>query len=62
MYILGITNGETSSACLLNDQNLIAAASEERFSRKKLDNSFPNKSIDYVLLEGKINLSQVPIS
>lgn len=59
MYILGITNGETSSACLLNDQNLIAAASEERFSRKKLDNSFPNKSIDYVLLEGKINLSQV---
>lgn len=59
MYILGITNGETSSACLLHNQNLIAAVSEERFSRKKLDNSFPHKSINYVLKEGKINLSSV---
>ena len=59
MYILGITNGETSSACLLVNQKLVAAASEERFSRIKLDNSFPLKSINYVLKEGKISLSKV---
>tara|TARA_S200000501_G_scaffold350227_1_gene367038 strand:- start:5520 stop:7193 length:1674 start_codon:yes stop_codon:yes gene_type:complete len=49
MITLGICNDETASACLFENGNLIAAASEERFSRKKLDNSFPFKSIEYVL-------------
>ena len=47
--ILGICNDETSSVCLLENGILKAAVSEERFSRKKLDNSFPTMSIDYVL-------------
>ena len=55
MYILGVTNGETASACLVYNGKLIAAASEERFTRKKLDNSWPNNAIKYVLEEGKIN-------
>ena len=55
MYILGVTNGETASACLIYNGKLIAAASEERFTRKKLDNSWPNNAIKYVLEEGKIN-------
>lgn len=49
MNILGISNGETSSAVLLVDGKFIAAASEERFSRKKMDESFPLKSIEFVL-------------
>jgi predicted NodU family carbamoyl transferase len=38
---LGICNDEISSACLFKDGELVSAASEERFSRKKLDSSFP---------------------
>ena len=41
MYILGICNDETASACLLKNGEIIAAASEERFTRVKQDNSFP---------------------
>jgi carbamoyltransferase len=59
MFILGITNGETAGASLIKNRNIIAAASEERFSRIKLDNSWPENSISYVLKEAKINLSQV---
>jgi len=49
LYTIGICNDETSSACLFLDGKLIAAVSEERFTRKKMDNSFPFKSIDYLL-------------
>ena len=45
IYTLGICNDETSSACLFINGSLISAVSEERFSRKKYDNAFPNKSI-----------------
>jgi carbamoyltransferase len=59
MIILGICNDETASACLFKDGRLIAASSEERFSRKKMDNSFPSHSIKYVLQEANIPLSEV---
>lgn len=59
MYILGVTNGDTSGACLLYNDKLIAAASEERFSRKKLDNSWPNKAIKYVMNEGNVDFSKL---
>jgi carbamoyltransferase len=49
MYLLGITNGETASACLVRNGKLISAVSEERFTRIKMDSSWPSKSIDYVL-------------
>ena len=57
--ILGIANDETASACLVQDGNLIAAASEERFSRIKMDNSWPSQSITYCLQEGGIDLKEV---
>ena len=59
IYTLGICNDETASACLFIDGLLISAVSEERFSRKKYDNSFPIKSITYLLNENNIKLSRV---
>lgn len=59
IYTLGICNDETASACLYLDGNLISAASEERFSRKKYDSSFPIKSINFLLKENSIKLSRI---
>lgn len=61
MIILGISNGETSSSVLFKDGKFIAAASEERFSRKKMDESFPVKSIEYVLNEAGIKKRDVDV-
>ena len=51
-----------SSACLLIDGKLIAAAEEERFKRIKHWAGFPKDSIDYCLKEGGLNLSSIPWS
>ena len=60
MYILGINayHGD-SSACLLEDGKLVAAAEEERFRRLKHWAGFPKYAIRYCLNEANINLSQV---
>ena len=58
-YTLGLCNAETSSACLFINNSLVSAVSEERFTRKKYDNSFPQKSINYVLKENKIKLNRI---
>ncbi len=56
MYILGISAlYHDSAACLLNNGEIIAAAQEERFSRKKHDASFPHKAIKYCLEIGQIS-------
>ncbi|MFV0249376.1 MAG: carbamoyltransferase C-terminal domain-containing protein [Tenacibaculum sp.] len=57
--ILGITNNDDSSACLLVNGKIISAVQEERFSRIKLDNRWPQNSIAYVLNEANIKLSDV---
>jgi carbamoyltransferase len=55
MNILGISAFyHDSAACLVRDGDIIAAAQEERFTRKKQDFSFPSKAIDYCLEAGKI--------
>jgi len=41
-----------SAACLVQDGRIVAAAQEERFSRKKHDAGFPRHAIDYCLREG----------
>jgi len=47
MKILGIIDGQhDSGACILDDNVLTAALSEERISRVKLDGGFPYRSID----------------
>jgi len=43
-----------SAACLIQDGRLVAAASEERFTRKKHDEGFPHEAIAYCLKAGKI--------
>ena len=47
MNILGIQWGDTASACLVKNGKLVAASSEERYSRRKNDMRFPVKSIEF---------------
>jgi len=55
MKILGISAYyHDSAACLVVDGEIIAAAQEERFTRKKHDASFPAQAISYCLQEGCI--------
>ena len=50
MYILGISAFyHDSAACLVKDGEIVAAAQEERFTRKKHDHNFPAKAINYCL-------------
>lgn len=50
MYILGVScYYHDSAAALLADGDLVAAAEEERFSRKKHDNGFPQHAIRFCL-------------
>ncbi|MBI4365371.1 MAG: carbamoyltransferase, partial [Deltaproteobacteria bacterium] len=60
MYILGINafHGD-SSACLIRDGGLVAAAEEERFRRLKHWAGFPSQAIRYCLSEAGIRLDQV---
>ncbi len=55
MNILGISAFyHDSAACLIQDGCVVAAASEERFTRKKHDEGFPHEAIKYCLRAGKI--------
>ena len=55
MYLLGISAFyHDSAACLLKDGKIIAAAQEERFTRKKHDSAFPSEAIKYCLTEANI--------
>ncbi len=55
MYILGISAFyHDSAACLLKDGEIIAAAQEERFTRKKHDAGFPTHAIQFCLKEAGI--------
>lgn len=52
MNILGISAFyHDSAACLVGDGEIVAAAQEERFSRRKHDERFPRNAIDYCLRE-----------
>ena len=58
--ILGISAFyHDSAASILVDGNIIAAAQEERFSRKKHDPRYPFNAIKYVLEEAKLKLNEV---
>lgn len=60
MYILGISAYfHDSAACLLYNDHIVAAAQEERFSRKKNDEQFPTQAIGYCLKEAGITLNEV---
>ena len=56
MNILGISAFyHDSAACLVKNGIIIAAAQEERFTRKKHDHSFPSNAIQYCLREAGID-------
>lgn len=60
MHILGISAYyHDSAAALISDGEIIAAAQEERFSRKKHDSGFPVHAIQYCLDEKQIGLEDV---
>ena len=60
MRILGLSAFyHDSAAALLVDGELVAAAQEERFTRKKHDAGFPKNAVEYCLAEGGIDLDQV---
>ena len=61
MNILGICNGETSSACLMINGEITSAASEERFSRIKMDRSFPLKSIQFCLDNAALSYMDIDV-
>jgi len=60
MRILGISSFyHDSAAALVQDGRIIAAAQEERFTRKKHDSAFPSNAISYCLTEGRTSLAKV---
>ena len=60
MRILGISAFYHDSASALIDNGyIVAAAQEERFTRKKHDADFPTNAITYCLTEGGVNLNEI---
>ena len=58
--ILGISAFyHDSAACILVDGEIIAAAQEERFTRKKHDPNYPHNAIEFVLKYANLKLSEV---
>jgi carbamoyltransferase len=60
MDILGISAFyHDAAACLVRDGEVVAAASEERFTRKKHDADFPINAIRYCLDQGKVRVDDL---
>ena len=60
MRILGLSAFyHDSAAALVEDGRVIAAAQEERFTRKKFDADFPRRAVDYCLREAGVSLEDI---
>src|SRR5580765_5393202 len=60
MQILGISAYfHDSACCLVQDGQIVAAAQEERFTRRKHDPGFPRNAVRYCMCEGKTTLSDL---
>ena len=60
MYILGISAYyHDSAAVLIKDGKIVCGAEEERFTRKKHDNAFPFKAIDFCLKNAGITIKDI---
>ena len=60
VYILGISAFyHDSAACLVRDGDIVAAAQEERFTRKKGDDAFPSEAVAYCLGEAGIDVADL---
>ena len=59
-YILGISAFyHDSAAAIIVNGEIIGAAQEERFTRKKHDASYPKNAINYVLKEAGLKLNEI---
>ena len=61
MNILGLWDGHDSGAALLQDGQLLFAVNEERLSRRKLEISFPTRSIDASLAHAGLRPEQIDV-
>jgi len=62
LNILGISAYyHDSAACLVQDGKIVAAAQEERFSRKKHDSRFPGNAVEFCLEAGGIKTSDLDL-
>lgn len=62
MFILGISAFyHDSAACLVKDGDILSAAQEERFTRKKHDHNFPQKAIEFCLKDAGIKADQIDL-
>ena len=62
MHILGISAFyHDSAACLVSDGKIIAAAQEERFTRKKHDAAFPKNAVEFCLRQAGIQIGDVEL-
>ena len=62
-YILGISAFcNDAAAVILRDGEIVAAAQEERFTRKKHDSGFPGNAIDYCLREAGIKKAEIDLA
>ena len=62
MIILGIScYYHDSAAALVRDGEIVAAAQEERFTRKRHDSSFPKNAVRYCLREAGVTIDEVGI-
>ena len=59
MKILSLYTNFPSSVAIIDDDKLIAAVNEERFTRVKNDESFPVHSIDYCLKEAGVSAKEL---
>ncbi len=62
MNILGISAYyHDSAACLVQDGKIVAAAQEERFTRKKHDYRFPENAVEFCLAEGGVRAEELDL-
>ncbi len=61
MYILGVWDGHDSGAALIDGKKIIFASNEERFTKRKLEVSFPYKSINAALAYAGIKPKDIDV-
>lgn len=61
MDVLGVWDGHDSGACVVRDGLVVAAANEERFSRRKLEVRFPRDSVAWCLEASGLKPSDVEV-
>ena len=59
MYIVGLTTLGDSAASLIKDGEIVAAAEEERFSRRKHHSGFPYNAMQFCLDQAGIGIADV---